>query len=126
MERLVLYVDDTPGLSKTAAWTLKLARQVSGRVFAVSVIGPSRPRGHHDKPAPDAEERAWELLYGVEDDAFEMNVRVSLLLEQGDPLERLASISHSYEADLVVASADCRLLLPELLRQSTRPVVFVK
>jgi nucleotide-binding universal stress UspA family protein len=126
VERLVLYVDDTPGMGKAAAWTLKLARQLSGRVFAVSVIDPSRPRGRHDKTTPDAEERAWELLYGVEDDAFEMNVRISLLLEQGDPLDRLASISRSYEADLVIASSDCRLLLPELLRQSPRPVVFVK
>jgi nucleotide-binding universal stress UspA family protein len=126
LERLVLYVDDTPGMTRTTAWALRLARLTSGRLFAVAVIDPSSPHVRHDSPSSAAEERAWELLYGIEDDAFQQNVRISLLLEQGEPLERLVSISQSYEADVILASADCRLLISELLRQSPRPVVFVK
>ena len=118
LDRILLHVADTPGMERTAAWTMELARAVSARVFAVAVIGP--------KEMPDVEERAWELLYGVEDDAFEQNVRVSLLLEQGEPLPRLLQLSASYEIGLLVAGADSRLDVPELVRKSSRPVVFVK
>jgi nucleotide-binding universal stress UspA family protein len=126
VDKLILYVEDTPGMARATAWALKLARLASGRLFAVAVIDPSSPRVRRDSPSAQAEERAWELLYGIEDDAFQQNVRISLLLEQGDPLERLVSISQSYEADAVLVSADCRLLLSELIRQSPKPVVFVK
>jgi nucleotide-binding universal stress UspA family protein len=115
IERILLCVDDTPGLGRTAAWALDLARALSCRLFAVAVIA-----------RPDAEERAWELLYEIEDDAFEQNVRVSLLLESGEALPQLARLAASYGVDLVVAGADTRLPAGELVDQSPRPVVFVK
>jgi nucleotide-binding universal stress UspA family protein len=118
LDRVLLYVTDTPGMAHTAAWTIKLARATSARIFAVAVVDPKEP--------PRVEERCWELLYGVEDDAFEQNVRVSLLLEQGEPLPRLLHLSASYEIDLVIVSSDSRLGILELIKQSNRPVVFVK
>lgn len=118
LERILLHVADTPGMARTAAWTMKLTRATSARIFAVSIIGPKEP--------PHVEERAWELLYGVEDDAFEQNVRVSLLLEQGEPLPRLLHLCASYEIELLVAGADSHLGILELVKQSNRPVVFVK
>lgn len=118
LERILLQVADTPGMPRTSAWTIKLARALSARIFAVSIVKPKEP--------PHVEERAWELLYGVEDDAFEQNVRVSLLLEQGEPLPRLLHLSDSYEIELVAAAADSRLDLVELVRKASRPVVFVK
>ncbi|MBM3314062.1 universal stress protein [candidate division WOR-3 bacterium] len=125
MERILLYVEDTPSLATTAAWSLRLAKSLSCRVMALAVIAPDQPR-RRDAPSSDSEERAWSLLYEIEDDAFEQNVRISLLLEPGEPLARIVSVSSSYDAELVVASADCRFALSELVRQSTRPVVFVK
>jgi len=118
VDRVLLYVADTPGMARAAAWTIKLARTTSARIFAVAIVDPKEP--------PHVEERCWELLYGVEDDAFEQNVRVSLLLEQGEPLPRLLHLSASYEIELVIAAADSRLGILELVRQSSRPVVFVK
>ena len=125
MERIMLYVEDTPGMPTAAAWALRLAKGMSCRVFALSVTNPDAQR-RGDNQTSDAEERAWSMLYEIEDDAFQKNVRISLLLETGDALQKLVSLSTSYDAELVVASADCRLMCPELVRQSNRPVVFVK
>jgi len=125
MERIMLYVEDTPGMATAATWTLRLAKGMSLRVFALSVVTPDAPR-RRDTQTSDAEERAWSGLYEIEDDAFQKNVRISLLFETGDPLQKLISLSTSYDAELIVASADCRLTCSELVRQSSRPVVFVK
>jgi len=125
MERIMLYVEDTPGMRAAVAWALRLAKGMSCRVIALSVINPDAPR-RREAQTSDVEERAWGLLYEIEDDAFQQNVRISLLLESGEPLSRLVSLSSNYEAELVVASADCRLTISELVRQSSRPVVFVK
>ena len=125
MERILLYVEDTAGMPAAAAWALRLAKGMSCRVFALSVINPDSPR-RREAQTSDAEERAWSLLYEIEDDAFQKNVRISLLLESGEPLQKLVSLSTSYDAELIIASADCRLVISELVRQSSRPVVFVK
>jgi hypothetical protein len=118
IERILLLVTDTPGMARTGSWVLRFAHAMSTRVLAVSVIGPAEP--------PPGEERAWELLYGIEDDAFEQNVKVSLLLEQGEPLERLLTLGASYDVNLIVTSADSRLNHSDLVRRSQRPVLFVK
>jgi len=125
MQRIMLYVEDTPAMATAAAWALRLAKGMSCRVFALSVVDPDAPR-RRDTQTSDAEERAWGQLYEVEDDAFQKNVRISLLIETGDPLQKLISLSNGYDAELIVASADCRLTCSELVRQSSRPVVFVK
>jgi nucleotide-binding universal stress UspA family protein len=125
VERILLYVEDTPGMPAAVAWSLRLAKVMSCRMIALAVIDPDAPR-RREAQTSDAEERAWGLLYEIEDDAFLQNVRISLLLEPGEPLSRLISLSSSYDAELIVASADCRLTISELVRQSNRPVVFVK
>lgn len=125
MERILLYVEDTPGMPDAVGWALRLAKGISCRVFALAVINPDAPR-RRDTQTSDAEERAWSSLYEIEDDAFQQNVRISLLFETGDPLQQLINLSTSYDAELIVASADCRLTCSELVRQSSRPVVFVK
>jgi nucleotide-binding universal stress UspA family protein len=125
ISRMLLYVEDTPGLGRAAAWTLGLAQTLSCRVFALAVIGPAQPRKRLSTTS-NIEERAWELLYEIEDDAFGKNVRVSLLLEPGEPLTRLLDLISSYEIDLIVASADTRLPVPELVKRSPRPVVLAR
>jgi len=124
--RMLLYVDRTPGMTRTTDWALELARRLSSRVFAVSVLDPSAARHSPRNQAAAAEEQAWELLYEIEDDAFGRDVRISLLLEQGDPLHRVLSLETNYDIELIVASGDCRLPVTELVKQSTRPVVFVR
>jgi nucleotide-binding universal stress UspA family protein len=118
IERILLLVTDTPGMARTSAWVLRFARAMSARILAVSVVGSAEP--------PPDEERAWELLYEIEDDAFEQNVKVSLLLEQGEVLERLLTLGTNYDVELIVTSADSRLNQADLVRRSQRPVLFVK
>lgn len=126
IERLLLYVEATPGMTRTTAWTLELARLLSCRVFAVSVLAAPTaepaPRGRSDA----AEEDAWGLLYEIEDDAFDKDVKISLLLEQGDPLRRILDLSANYEVGLIVAGGDCRLNAAQFVKHASRPVVFVK
>jgi nucleotide-binding universal stress UspA family protein len=125
IDKLLLFVEDTPGAARAAAWTLGLARQLSCRVFAVAVLDArGGPRGHG--PPPQVEEKAWEQLYEIEDDAFQSDVRISLLLDQGKPLARLLQLASSYEVELLVLAHDTRLNAAELLRQGDRPVVFVR
>lgn len=124
LERILLHVEDLPGTRAAAAWTLNLARALSARVYAVCVIPP--PPGRSRRNRSQAEETAWGILYEIEDDAFEQNVRISLLLEQGEPLARLCDLCSSYNADIVVAGADCRIPAADLIRRCPRPVVFAK
>lgn len=113
----MLFVEDTPASPYAADWAIKLSQRLSARVFALGVI-PVRTTA--------VEENTWRRLYEVEDAAFEQNVRVSLLLETGDPLQRLCALSASYQIELLVVSADTRLRTAELIRHSPGPVVFVK
>ncbi len=123
IERLLLFVDDTPGAAHAAAWALELARGLGCRVFAVAVLDSQRG-APGSGPAPEAEEQAWQRLYEIEDDAFDSDVRISLLLDQGKPLDRLVQLGSSYEVELIVVPADSRLNAADLIRQSERPVVF--
>jgi nucleotide-binding universal stress UspA family protein len=122
MERLLLYVEPTPGMARATDWALKTAQHWGSRVFAVSVLDTKAARN----PAEDAEEQAWEALYEIEDDAFRQNIRISLLLEQGDPLQRVLSLAANYDIELVVFGADTRLNAAELVRRAARPLVFVR
>lgn len=127
IQQLLLWLADTPSALRTAHWALKLARTHSARVYALYIL-PHTSRGKRGrKTHPDEEEeKAWEMLYEVEDLAFDQNVPISLLLESGEPIERLCEICAGYQPDLVVVSADCPLPPAEIIRQSPIPVVFVK
>jgi len=121
VERLLLYVEPGQDMARATGWALQAARFFGCRVFAASVLAPT-PAGN----SKDAEEQAWESLYEIEDDAFRQDTRVSLLLEQGDPLPRVLSLAANYAVELAVLSADTRLSTAELVRKITCPVVFVR
>lgn len=111
----MLVVEDTPGFIAAATWTLKLARALSARLFAICTI-----------PAARDEERAWSMLYELEDDAFAIGVRMSLLLEQGEPLHQVIAASTDYAIETIIVSADSAIQWAELIRRSHCPVVVFK
>lgn len=115
LTRVMLVVEDTPGFPAAATWTLKLAQALSSRLFAICTITNT-----------DVEERAWSMLYELEDDAFAMGVRISLLLEEGQPLRQIITASTDYEIDTVIISADSAIQPTELIKRSPCPVVVVK
>ncbi len=121
VERLLLYVEPGPSAARAVSWALRAAQCFNCRVFAAWVLVPGAERSQKD-----AEEKAWETLYEIEDDAFRQNARISLLLEQGDPLPRVLSLVVNYDVELAVLSADTRLSAAELVRRITCPVVFVR
>jgi nucleotide-binding universal stress UspA family protein len=128
IEQILLWLDDSAAARAAATWALNLAQHLSARVYALYILPPehkpatSRTR----KVSTEKEEKAWELLYEVEDEAFNQNVRISLLLESGEPLERFREILTSYNPDLIVVSTAGPLSSEEIIRQSPQPVVFVK
>jgi nucleotide-binding universal stress UspA family protein len=126
IKQLLIWVNETPEFHAAAAWTIDLARILSAQVYAVYIM-PADARAKKGKRVnSEQEEKAWQVLYEIEDEAFEQNVRVSLLLETGDPLQRLCELSASYKTDLLVVSANCPVPAAELVRHSPKPVIFYK
>ncbi|OYD16861.1 hypothetical protein CH330_01575 [candidate division WOR-3 bacterium JGI_Cruoil_03_51_56] len=122
-DRILLFVEDKNTPKETIIWTIALARQLGSRLIAVYIVDTNAlPEGKEQLSL--IEEKAWKILYEIEDDAFEQNIKVSLLLEQGDPLEKLLTLCKSYEIQLVVLGS--KSLPPlKLMERSTIPVVFV-
>ena len=131
IDRIMLYVAPGPEGAAAARWALVLARRFGARVFAVTVIDPARsdlPSEWSPTTPPtdgDKEEEAWKMLYEIEDDAFELDVKLSLVLEQGDPVKRFVELGTGYAGDLFVAPTGW-LRPDELVAQSPAPVVFVR
>lgn len=124
IKQILVWVNETDEFRSAALWSIELAQVLSAQVYAVYIM-PADVRGKKMKKV-DQEEKAWEVLYEIEDEAFERNVRVSLLLETGEPLTRLCQLIASYKSDLLVVSAKCPLSAAELIWHSPTPVLFHK
>ncbi|MEO0004661.1 MAG: universal stress protein [candidate division WOR-3 bacterium] len=126
IKQILVWVNDTEEFRSAAIWALELARALSARVYAVYIIPLDIKTKKGKRLDPEKEEKAWEVLYEIEDDAFERNVRVSLLLETGEPLTRICELIANYKTDLLVVSASSTLSANEIIRHSPKPVIFYK
>jgi hypothetical protein len=120
LEKILLYVENKESTRELALWTLKLARKLNARIYAVFVINDStlkppvtNPKSKRHKT--DREETAWAILYEIEDDAFEENVKISLIIEEGMPMTKLIEVLQSFELDGIVVSRQSKLDLKELI-----------
>jgi nucleotide-binding universal stress UspA family protein len=115
--KLMLLVEAGIPVERSLERTLTLARELGARVIAVSIINENdAPAGPgRDQHMSDLEESAWARLYEVEEEAFSRDVRVSLLLEQGEPVDRLLELCESYEVDILLLDAASRLSTAELV-----------
>lgn len=125
IKQILVWVDDSEASRAGVRWAIDLARALTAQVYAVYILPLETGTHRGRKPIP-REEKAWQVLYEVEDEAFEQQVRISLLIETGGPLQRLCELSSSYKTDLLVVSASCSIPAIELIRHSPQPVVFVK
>lgn len=127
IERIVLYIEKSSDVATTARWALALAHRLDARVFVVGVMDPAGipPGPDRDDRLSRAEEDIWKTLYEVEESVFEQDVKVSLLFEQGEPLEKLIEVCTGYEGQLVVVPTGCSLPVNRLLELSPVPVAFV-
>ena len=126
IERIVLYIEKSSDVATAARWALSLAHELGAGVFVVGVMDPAIPPGPgRDDRLSRAEEDLWKALYEVEESVFEQDVKVSLLFEQGEPLEKLIEVCTGYEGQLVVAPTGCSLPVSRLLELSPVPVAFI-
>ncbi|MEO0009558.1 MAG: universal stress protein [candidate division WOR-3 bacterium] len=135
INRILLALSSPVRFRPAARWTVSLAARLNAHLFAVYLLpadtgsdrtGPEELRTNRIRKHSSEEEKAWQVLYEIEDQSFNQNVRVSLLLETGEPLARLAQLCESYRIDLLVVSAETPFSPEHLLRHSQKPVVFFK
>jgi len=112
-QKILVYVVDRAESRKAAGLALATARLCDARVFAVwvlppepgpSALEPAKPR-RAGRKRREPEEFAWRRLYEIEEDAFEANVRTSLLLEYGDRDEKLLGLIDSYRLETLIIGA---------------------
>jgi hypothetical protein len=125
--RLLLFVEDGVPVERSLYRTLSLARELAARVIAVSIIDEDgAPAGtDRERYMSDLEEAAWKRLYEVEEEAFGREIKVSLLLEQGDELDRLVELCERYEVHTLLLDAMSRLPTGELVARAACEVELV-
>lgn len=128
INRILLVLSSPVRYKPAARWTINIATHLNAQLFVLYFLPGVRrePTAGRDRKNSSEEERAWQVLYEIEDQAFSQNVRISLLLETGELLTSLNQLCESYGIDLVVVNAESIQSPEQLLRHSPRPVVFFK
>ncbi len=131
LEKILLYIDNSESSKKLAGWALKLAKFLNARIYAVFIISQPDSKKPLLKPkastkSSNQEEAAWAILYEIEDDAFEDNVKISLILEEGRPEERLIEVLNGFELDGIIISNQSKLDFKELLNRCQGKALIIK
>lgn len=133
LEKILLYVENREATKVLATWTLKLAKTLNARIFAVFIINDStltppvaNPKAKRHKAGSHREETAWAILYEIEDDAFEENVKISLIIEEGRPEDKLIEVLKSFELDGMIISSQSKLDLKELISHCQGKALIIK
>jgi hypothetical protein len=133
LEKILLYAENRESAKALAAWTLKLAKILNARIFAVFIINdsaltpqPAKTKIKRHRADSSREEAAWATLYEIEDDAFEENVKISLILEEGTPETKLIEVLQSFELNGIVVSGQSNLDFNELIRRTHDKVLIIK
>lgn len=133
LDKILLYVDESEATKTISAWALKLARLLSARLFVVFVIRetdvkktPSKSRAKGGSRNSNLEEKAWAILYEIEDDAFEENVKISLILEEGRPEDKLIEVLQGFGLDAMIVSSQAKLDFKELISRSQNKALIIK
>ena len=137
-QKVLLYVDDRPESEKAASEALRLARVCDARVFATWVMPETVPVTTAPQPAKrrvgkrkaqpgsELEEHAWSRLYEIEDDAFEQNVKISLLLETGNRDDKLLALIDSYQLDALMLGTRSIAGWEQLIERSPVAVILIR
>ena len=78
------------------------------------------------EPGSEGEEHAWSRLYEIEDDAFEQNVKISLLLETGNRDDKLLALIDSYQLDALMLGARSIAGWEQLIERSPVAVILIR
>lgn len=103
-KRLLCYINTEETRVEELEGLLDLASQLRARIIFLAVMEPepAKPTEQQKKDRDQAEDRIWNFLYQVEDIAFGRELKVSLMLEEDEVEDAIASVAKSYEVDMCV------------------------
>jgi hypothetical protein len=126
IEKILVYIEPTAKVEPLSQFAVELARSNDARVFALSIIkSPSTEKKSR------TEEQAWKRLYEVEEDAFEIGIKSSLLLEemektnQNSLTEKILELCKMFVMDILIISSDAKVNLKKMAGAMTIPVIIV-
>ncbi|MCS7257758.1 MAG: hypothetical protein NZ601_00070 [candidate division WOR-3 bacterium] len=125
IKNILIYLSSRTELPLLSKFTLELTNFYNARLFALTIIPQAKT---HLKTR--AEEHAWRKLYELEEDAFEADRKISLLLEELDKVNqktltsKIIEIALSYKIDLLVLPDNIKLQIPRLLKELGIPVLI--
>lgn len=126
--RLLCYVDADVTRLEELEGLLDLSSQLHSRLIILAVLPreEENPSKEEKEKRDLVEDRVWNFLYQIEDVAFERELKVSLMLEEGDIEETIISVVKSYEVDLC-ATFPYKEIKPEhlLARLGRIPLLFL-
>lgn len=131
-KKILLYIEsasDEGEIEKISRFTMDLAKQYDARVFALVIIKSVLDEVPQVKSR--SEEQAWKRLYEIEEDAFESEVKISLLLEEIKPMNRhaltqkLISVALTFQVELLILSSKAKLNFKKLTSETIIPIVIV-
>ncbi len=126
LEKILLYVEPKANIELISQFTINLAQQNNARVFALSMIPHSIPQ-----IKTRLDEQAWKRLYEIEEDAFEAGIKISLLLEELEKMNRenltqkLIDISKSFQVDAVIFYSTAKININKLIGEIKLPVYII-
>lgn len=118
-KRLLIYLDAATTKQEELEGIMDLASALRARLIVLAVI-PKEPENltkEEKELREELEDRTWNFLYGIEDISFEREIKISLMLEEGEAEERIASVAKSYEADICATFAYKEIKAERLLRR---------
>ena len=111
-DRLLVVVDASEGARTAARIGMDIASTYGGKLIALFVMdtGAARVMSQFSNRSAaevlaDLEEDGWRQLYYIETEAAERGLGVALLMEEGNPPERIVETASTYRASLVVIAS---------------------
>ncbi|MEO0072787.1 MAG: hypothetical protein ABIK10_05080 [candidate division WOR-3 bacterium] len=125
IKNILIYLTSKTELPLLSKFTLELTNFYDARLFALTVI--PQPKTYLKTRA---EEYAWRKLYELEEDAFEADRKISLLLEEVSKINqkiltnKIIEIARSYQIDLLVLPDNAKVQIAELTKELKIPVLI--
>lgn len=124
IERILVYINPDEIPLERAGWTIDFASLVSARIILLTVI--TEPEKLSEEEYDKKEDKYWKYLYELEDKAFEKEVKVSLIVEDGNLLDVIKKAVKGYKVDIFVTFITSKLEFSEILKEINIPLLILK
>jgi len=126
INKILLFVEPNTDIEPISQFAVKLAKRHDARLIALSIVKCPTP-----EIKSRSEEQAWKRLYEIEEDAFETDIKISLLLEELEPInqhtltQKLIDLTFTFQIDMVIISNQAKINLKNLTNEITIPIIVV-